>query len=110
MIYKDNRDIYTPEERQSKQLKFLAFAFEGRYDIIRSALFEDDEARYEEACVLTNVEDFPAFCRLFPNSITIVKTSNAKQSRPTAMATLLGKKILFSVGDSIIITSVYCAV
>ena len=65
MIYKDNRDIYIPEERQSKQLKFLAFAYEGRYDIIRSALFEDDEARYEEACVLTNVEDFPAFCRLF---------------------------------------------
>ena len=65
VIYKDNRDIYIPEERQSKQLKFLAFAFEGRYDIIRSALFEDDEARYEEACVLTNVEDFPAFCRPF---------------------------------------------
>ena len=54
-----------PEERQSKQLKFLAFAYEGRYDIIRSALFEDDEARYEEARVLTNVEDFPAFCRPF---------------------------------------------
>ena len=65
VIYQDNRNIYIPEERKSKQLKFLAFAFEGRYDIIRSALFEDDEARYEEACVLTNVEDFPAFCRLF---------------------------------------------
>ena len=65
MIYKYNRDVYIPEERQSKQLKFLAFAYEGRYDIIRSALFEDDEARYEEACVLTNVEDFGAFCRIF---------------------------------------------
>ena len=57
--------MYIPEERQSKQLKFLVFSYGGRYDIIRSALFEDDEARYEEACVLTNVEDFPAFCRPF---------------------------------------------
>ena len=52
----------------------------------------------------------PLFAAFFPNSITIVKTSNAKQSRPTTTATLLGNKILFSVGDSIIITSVYCAV
>ena len=37
----------------------------------------------------------PLFAVLFPNSITIVKTSNAKQLRPTTMATLLGNKILF---------------
>ena len=37
----------------------------------------------------------PLFAVLFPNSITIVKTSNEKQLRPTTMATLLGNKILF---------------
>ena len=65
VIYKDNRDVYTWRRTKQATEDILAFAYEGHYDIIRYALFEDDEARYEEACVLTNVEDFPAFCRPF---------------------------------------------